>query len=278
MIKKYLIAALLVACTAGCDTTEKEAGNLLRKAENNYSAGNLLTAKQQIDSVRTLYPKAYRVLRNGLQLMRRIEIAEQERTIAFCDSLLPVRQAVADSLKSDFTLEKDTAYNETGTYVYKTHTVERNVQRCYVRSSVSEKGEMLLASVYYGPKPLEHTFLRLSTPDGTYVETPAIPYDGGNNYRFENLGMITEVVTYRADQAKNAVQFICANPEERIKAEYKGGKPYIIYLSDPDKKAICATYQLAAALNDIENMQQEIVKSRKKLEYLQKKLATPEKE
>ena len=278
MMKKYLIAAFLIACTAGCDSTEKEAGKLLRKAETSYTAGNLLTAKQQIDSIRTLYPKAYRVLRDGLQLMRRIEITEQERTIALCDSLLPLRRAAVDSLKGNFILEKDTAYNETGTYVYKTQTVERNLQRCYVRSQVSEKGEMLLASVYYGQKPLNHTSLRLSTPDGTYVETPAVPYDGGNNYRFEDLGMTTEVVTYRADQAKNAVQFICANPEERIKAEYKGGKPYIIYLSDIDKKAICATYRLAAVLNDIENMQQETEKSRKKLEYLQKKLAGPEKE
>lgn len=278
IMRKYFFGAFLLIWLAGCDSTEKQARRLLEQAETSYAGNDLFTAKKQIDSIRALYPKAYGAIRDGLQLMRRIEVTEQERNIAVCDSLLPIRLAAIDSLKKDFVLEKDTAYNETGTYVHRTQTVERNLQRCYLRSSVDEKGEMILASVYYGAKPLGHTSLRLSISDGTFAETPAIPYDGGSNYRFEDMGMTTEVVTYRPEQAKSAVRFVCTYPQERIKAEYKGGKPYILYLNDTDKKAICATFELASALNDVENMRRQTEKSRKKLAYLRKKLAKPDPE
>lgn len=274
-MKKSILSLSLLLLLVACNRTEKEAQARLNQAKTFYENNDLYAAKQAVDSIRALYPKEYKVIKEGLTLMRQIEVKEQERNIAFCDSLMPIRQAEFEELKKSFILEKDTAYNEIGNYVLKTQTVERNVQRCYVRCGVNEKGEMYLASVYYGKAPLKHTHIRVSTPDSLFAETQPIPYDGGNNYRFEDLGMTTEVVTCKAEQAADAIKLIASYPDKRIKVQYLGGKPFIIYMADLDKEAVRATYEFACVLSDIENMKKNTEKSRKKLEYLNKKLSSP---
>ena len=177
-----------------------------------------------------------------------------------------------DELKAGFVFEKDSAYEEIGNYIWKRQTIERNVQRCYVRCGVNEEGEMYLASVFYGGKPIEHTSIRLSTKDGQEAETTSIPFDGGLNYRFTDLGQTTEVVTYKGEHCESAVKLIYANEKERIKVEYKGGKPYTIYMADADKEAIVKTFNLATVLSDIHNMETLKAKSAKKIDYLNQKL------
>ena len=273
-MKKSAICIALAAVTlTGCNNDEKKAQARLDSARNMYERNELFAAKSEIDSIRILYPKEFKVIREGLTLMRQVEQKDAERNLAFCDSLIPIRQQELEGLKKGFNLEKDSAYNEIGNYVSKQQTIERNIQRCYIRSGVNEKGEMYLASVYFGANPLNHTGIKLSTKDGLFAETPAIPYDGGLNYRFKDLGNTTEVVTYQGEKCEDAVKFIFANQKERIKVEYTGGKPYVLYIADADKKAIASTYELATVLSDIEKLTKEKEKAIKKLAYLEKKLS-----
>lgn len=276
-MKKSAICIALAAVTlTGCNNDEKKAQARLDSARNMYERNELFAAKSEIDSIRILYPKEFKVIREGLTLMRQVEQKEAERNLAFCDSLIPIRQQELEGLKKGFNLEKDSTYNEIGNYVSKQQTIERNIQRCYIRSGVNEKGEMYLASVYFGANPLNHTGIKLSTKDGLFAETPAIPYDGGLNYRFKDLGNTTEVVTYQGEKCEDAVKFIFANQKERIKVEYTGGKPYVLYIADADKKAIASTYELATVLSDIEKLTKEKEKAIKKLAYLEKKLSGEE--
>ena len=90
------------------------------------------------------------------------------------------------------------------------------------------------------------------------------------NYRFKDLGNTTEVVTYQGEKCEDAVKFIFSNQKERIKVEYTGGKPYVLYIADADKKAITSTYELAVVLSDIEKLTKEKEKSIKKLTYLKR--------
>lgn len=273
-MKKSAICIALAAVTLiGCSNDEKKAQARLDSARNMYERNELFAAKSEIDSIRILYPKEFKIIREGLTLMRQVEQKEAERNLAFCDSLIPIRQQKLEGLKKGFNLEKDSAYNEIGNYVSKQQTIERNIQRSYIRSGVNEKGEMYLASVYFGANPLNHTGIKLSTKDGLFAETPAIPYDGGLNYRFKDLGNTTEVVTYQGEKCEDAVKFIFSNQKERIKVEYTGGKPYVLYIADADKKAIASTYELAVVLSDIEKLTKEKEKSIKKLAYLEKKLS-----
>lgn len=272
-MKKSAICIAFAAITlAACNQTEKEAQARLDNAKSMYERNEFFAAKSEIDSIRALYPKEYKVLKEGLALMRQVELKEAERTIAFCDSLLPIKIEEAETLKKGFTFEKDSVYEEIGNYIWKQQTIERNVQRCYLRSGVNEKGEIYLASVFYGGAPINHTGIKVSTPDGQFAETASIAYDGGLNYRFKDLGKTTEVVTYKGEKGLDAAKFIATNTKERIKTEYTGGKPYIMYIADGDKKAIAATYDLAIVLSDLENLIKEKDKSTNRIAYLKNKL------
>lgn len=272
-MKKSAICIALAAITlAACNQTEKEAQARLNNARSMYERNEFFAAKSEIDSLRALYPKEYKVLKEGLALMRQVELKEAERTIAFCDSLLPIKIEEAEALKKGFNFEKDSVYEEIGNYIWKQQTIERNVQRCYIRSGVNEKGEIYLASVFYGGAPINHTGIKVSTPDGQFAETATIAYDGGVNYRFKDLGKTTEVVTYKGEKGLDAAKFISTNVKERIKAEYTGGKPYTIYIADGDKKAIAATFDLATVLSDLENLIKEKDKSTNRIAYLKNKL------
>ena len=235
MKKLAICITLIAAILTGCNGDEKAAQARLDKARAMYENNEFFGAKNEIDSIRALYPKEVKVLKQGLTLMRQVEVKEAERNIAFCDSLLPIKLEEVEGLKKGFAFEKDSVYEEIGNYIWKQQTIERNVQRCY-------------------------------------AETASIPYDGGLNYRFKDMGSTTEVVTYKGEHCVDAVKFIYDNEKERIKVEYTGGKPYIIYMADADKKAIVNTFNLATVLSDIKSMNTLKEKSEKKIAYLKNKL------
>lgn len=258
---------------SGCGKT-KEAREELSLARTFYETGNYAAAKIAVDSLRLRYPREIDVLRDALTLMRLVERSESERNIAYCDSLMPLRSAEAEGLKKAFVFEKNEDNEDIGHYIWKQQTVERNVERSYVRCGVDEQGEIYLASVYFGRRPIHHTGLKVSTPDGAYALTATIPYDGAMNYRFEDGGNTTEVVTYQGDHCLDAVHFVCnADAKARIKAEFTGGKAFVLYPTAQERKAICATLDLAAVLSDLHAMQREKEKSLKKIALLDAKLS-----
>jgi hypothetical protein len=268
----YTICWMALAA-AGCSDREQEARARLDDARLLYEKDEWVAAKNAIDSIRALYPEQTKVLREALGLMRSVELKEAERNIAYCDSLLPVRQEEARrKVSGGFVFEKDTAYGGAGAYLRKRQTVERNVERSYLRCGVSEEGEMYLASVYFGSRPVGHTGLRVSTGDGLSAETASIPYDGGVNYRFEDGGNTSEIVTYKGENGLDAVRFIYANAGKRIRAEYTGGRRYAIDVGEADKEDIVATYDLASVLSEVRGLAAEREKAVRKKAYLEGKL------
>jgi hypothetical protein len=262
----------VLALTA-CGKRE-EAREQLQQARMLYENKQFGAAKNTIDTLRIRYPRELEVLKEALVLMRQVERGESERNMAFCDSLMPVRMEEAEKLKKGFVFEKDSIYEKIGNYVWKQQVIERNVERSYIRCGVNEKGEIYLASVYFGKRPLNHTGLKLSLPNGSYAETVSIPYDGGMNYRFKDEGNVTEVVTYKGENGLSAMHFVYLAPDKaRIKAEYTGGTAFSLPLGENDRKAIRATYDLAVVLKDIEFMRREKEKSIKKILYIDSKLA-----
>jgi hypothetical protein len=265
-----LLLTLLIL--TGCGE-EKEARQCLEEVKTMYENKAFAAAKSLIDTINIRYPREIAVRKEALTLMRLVERGECEQNIAYCDSLLPVRLAEAETLKKGFVFEKDTAYDDIGKYIRKTMTIERNVERSYIRCGVNEEGEMYIASVYFGSNPINHTGLKFSVSDGTLAETPSIPYDGGMNYRFKDMGNTTEVVTYKGENCKTIASFAFVTDEKkRIKAEYTGGKPFALYLSDNDKKDLKATFELAMVLSEINAMRKEKIRAEKKIGLIDEKL------
>ncbi|MDR0844247.1 MAG: hypothetical protein LBN71_03425 [Tannerella sp.] len=272
-LKSVSVWFLGILLLAGCGGKTKKAREHLEAARMLYENQQYAATKNAIDTIRLLYPREVEVLRESLALMRLTERSECERNIAYCDSMTPIRLEEVESLKKGFVFEKDSNYEDLGNYIWKQQVVERNVERSYIRCGVDEKGELYLSSVYFGGRPLNHTGLKLSAPNGTYAETATVPYDGGMNYRFKDEGNTTEAVTYKGEKCIEAVNLVYgADDKTRIKAEYTGGTAYSIYLTENDKKAIRATCDLAVVLNDIEAMRIEKERATKRILYLNSKM------
>jgi len=272
-IMKIVIGLLFIAALVASCGERKEAQKMLNEAKVLYENKQFAAAKIAIDSINILYPKEIEVRKEALTLMRLTERGESEQNIAFCDSLMPIRINELENLKKGFVFEKDPEYDDIGNFIWRTMTIERNVERSYIRCGVNEDGEMYITSLYFGGSPINHTGLKFSTNNNMFAETPAIAYDGGVNYRFKDNGNTSEVVTYKGDNCKEVANFISIIDEKlRVKAEYTGGKPYSLYLSDNDKKAIKATYELASVLSEITAMKKEKEKAEKKIMLIDEKL------
>lgn len=275
-LTKYLIAivlpTLLLFVTISCNQDRKKATEQLDLARKLYEQGNINQAKLEVDNIRLFYPKEYKIIKQGNRLMREIELSEQSRNIAFCDSLIQANENKLDSLTQGFILEKDPEYDTVGRWIYKTQTIERNIDRTYLRINVDEQGNIALASVYRGSSPIKHTTIKVSLPDGEYAETIEIAEDGANNYTFQDGGRYNEIVTFKNGKDNGVINFISTYTDSKIKVELIGKKHYTFILSKEDKEAILATYNLAVNLSETTRLKQEIELAKAKTKYLQKKI------
>ena len=156
-MKKIGLVALFALLLAACDDGgEKKAQLHLQKAETALKQENFNEAKLQIDSIRILYPKAFEARKQGIRLMQQVDLKEQQKSLVYLDSMMQVKQAQLDSIKGNFVLEKDTAYQEVGNYFYPTQTVEKNIGRSFLRGQVNEQGEMSITSIYCAGGKLHH--------------------------------------------------------------------------------------------------------------------------
>lgn len=105
-MKKAIILACLCGALAACENVEKKAALKLDEARAAFEAGNYNEAKMQIDSIKLLYPKAFDTRRQGIYLMQEVELKEQEKTVAYLDSMLAVKQQEFEAMKGKFVLEK----------------------------------------------------------------------------------------------------------------------------------------------------------------------------
>jgi hypothetical protein len=268
---KNLLPIFLILFAVACNSDKEKALTYLKNAQILYDNVDYDSAKINLDTIKTLFPKEFEVQRQGLQLARLIEIEEQKRNLVLFDSMTIVRQAEFEKMKAGFLFEKDVEYDDYGKYVDKQQKLEKKLQRSYIRCSVNELGEFFLASVYYGKQAIGHTQLKVTNDGKEFSETLNVPYDGGLNYSFVDLGMTTEIVTYKADKENGVVQFIYNNQNSILKAEYMGGKKYSLIVSQSDKNALVNTWNLALVLSDIEKLKKEKEKSLKRLEYLKTK-------
>lgn len=271
MNKKCFICLsfLLIAC----NSNRKQATIYLENAQKLYEQSEYTSAKNNLDSIKKLFPKEFGIQKQGLQLRRRIETKEQERNLNFCDSLLIVRLAEAETMKPGFLFEKDTAYDDVGKYIDKSQRLETKLQTSYIRTCVTEQGEMLFSSVFYGSRPIHHSQLRVSKANGEYAVTESIPYDGGLNYSFVDGEMTTEIVTYTQGKDDGVIHFIYDNKESALKADYLGKEKYSFTISTADKNALVKAFDFAVILSDIENLKKEKEKSSQRLKYLAGKLS-----
>lgn len=275
MKKTVLAAVCLMALLSGCNGDSKKAGALFQRAELAYALGDYSLAKLQIDSIRTLYPKAVEVRKAAISLMQHIDMQEQRKTLAYLDSMMQVKQAAFDSIKGNYVLEKDTAYQETGNYFYPTQVVEKNIGRSFLRAQVNEQGEMSLTSIYCAGGNIHHTAVKVSVDGNLFAQTSASP----DSYETTDLGRVIEKADYRVGKDDGGVaSFIVANQDKRtFRLEFIGDRSYRTTMRRDDVKAIAAISDLARILSAMEEIRKEQNEANLKLKFVMRKMEEAEK-
>ena len=265
-----LLYFLLLLCA--CNQNEQKAIELLFEAKSYHQQQQFSRAKLLLDSLNITYPKEISVRKESRELMRTIQIDEQKRNIAFCDSMLLEEKAHVEALKPQFIFEKNEEYDEIGKYIAKSHLLEKNLQKTYLRCGVNEQGEIYLASIYYGAKAINHNQLKVVARDGSYAATEVVARDGALNYSFSDGGMISEIVTYLQSKENGVIAFIYNLSNDQLKAELFNEKArYSFIISAADKQSIKETRDLATALTNIQQLNKEIEKAKKRIVILNTK-------
>ena len=268
MKKTGLSALLALSVLAGCgDGGEKAAQLHLQKAEKALQMEMFSEAKSQIDSIKVMYPKAFEARKQGIKLMQQVDLKEQQKTLVYLDSAMQVKQAQFDSIKGNFVLEKDTAYQEIGNWFYPTQVVEKNVGRSFLRGQVNELGEMSLTSIYCAGGQLNHTSVKVSVGD-TFAETPM----SNDSYTTTDLGKAIEKADYKVGEDGGVVGFILANQDKNIQLTFIGDKTYRTAMQKNDRKAIVELTELARILSGMEEIRKQQKEANLKIQFVTRKM------
>lgn len=267
MMKKLIILFCgTLALTACGNGIEKKAGEKLTLAKAAYERGDYDEAKTQLDSIKILYPKAFETRKAGQALMLDVEMKSQQRTLTYLDSALQAKQAAFDAIKDKYVLEKDAEYQQTGNYLCPTQTIEKNLNRSYLRFQVNELGIMSMTSIYCGSNNIHHTAVKVIAPDGTYAETPA----SKDSYETTVMNMKIEKADYKLEEG-GVIDFLSVNKDKNIKVEYLGDRVYKTTMPPADRQAAAAIYELSKILSDIQYIKSEKDAANLKIEFIQKK-------
>ncbi len=89
-----------------CGDNSNEANAQYEKARKLFENGQYANAKNAIDSIELLYPKAFKQIKAGMLLMCRVKQKESEQNLLYIDSVLKVRQTELEAVKKNFRFEK----------------------------------------------------------------------------------------------------------------------------------------------------------------------------
>ena len=269
IIKGVFFFMLAITFLFSCNSRqnlEKQADVRLKHIEQLINHNSLNEAKIEIDSFHMLFPRLVNKRRIAAAYSDTIVGRESSRSLAYCDSILPLEQHAADSIQKNFRYEKDKIYQETGNFIYKTQNTENNATRIYLKAYVDDNADYYLISNYCGPK-LEHTSVEVST-NNLFAHTDTINTSDPDYHSFTDDGLRWEVVTFKNESGKTVSAFIAQNVSQKIKVILHGKKDYVYFLADSDKKAIYETYNLWIVKKDILRLQFEIKKATAKIERI----------
>ena len=268
MKKPILFLTTLCCLLIACEDVEKKAGEKLQQARQAYEAGRYNEAKMQIDSIKILYPKAFDTRRAGIYLMQDVELAEQQKTLAYLDSLLQIRQAELEDQKSRFVLEKDTVYQQIGRYLAPAQVIEKNLHRSYLRFQTDETGMMSLTSIYCGKGNIHHTAVKVTAPDGTFAETPA----SKDSYETSDLGEKIEKADYKLGEDGGVILFVGQHKDQNLRVTYTGDRTYSTTLSRADRQAAADVYQLSQLLSSITQIKKDMEEAERKIRFVEENM------
>jgi len=201
-----------------------------------------------------------------------IALTEQERSLAYYDSLYQTLLPVADSLLKEFRYEKNEQYEQyeqNGKYTHRLLRSTQNTSRNYIQANVRDDATTEVKFFYYGAKPadLQEVVLSVDSLQDTFR---------GSTHAFEAEGW-HETLTLGQDDAIRCLHFVDVYSAARIRVSLAGAKSRaVFYISDNDKKALMSTYRLGITMRDIHDLETHMRMTSLQIEKYQKRLENKE--
>lgn len=266
-MKKVILLACLCCTLFSCEDVEKKAGEKLQAAREAFELGNYNEAKILIDSIKMLYPKAFETRRAGIGLMQEVELKEQEKSLVYLDSMLQAKQKDFDAIKGKYTFEKDPEYQNIGNYLHPSQVIEKNLHRSFLRFQVDENGVMSMTSIYCGAGNIHHVGVKVTTPDGSFAETPT----SKDSYETSDMNEKIEKADYKLGEDGNVIEFLNLNKDKNIRVEFIGDRRYTTTMSPTDRQAVAGVYELSKILSAIQQIKKEQEDANLKIGFINKK-------
>ncbi|MDH8700785.1 hypothetical protein M2138_000116 [Dysgonomonadaceae bacterium PH5-43] len=271
-MKKYSLLFVVALIIVSCNDEEKAAKELLNEAKALYENTEYGSAKLKLDKIKEDYPKELEIRKEALSLNREIEIKEQQRNIAYCDSMIIVRNKEAKAMLPQFAFVK-TEYDNVGRYYYKEFNPQPNYTAArYINVHVNERNDLVLTSVYKG-NAIGHNQIKAYISSGEYATTEKIPNDKAANYSFTDaLGTTYETVTYQNGRDNGVLAFIGTYADKNITIDFIGKQTVTHTLSNKEKQAVLHTVKFYTIKEDVKQFEKEIAKAKDRLWYLERKV------
>ncbi|MBO7234687.1 MAG: hypothetical protein J6V13_06840 [Paludibacteraceae bacterium] len=245
----FLIGFMAVSCQSETDTQKAE--RYLDQARRSVAESHYNQAKILLDSIHECYPREVAVRRMAKHLADTISVIENERTVFYCDSLIPLKYEEINNALKNFRREDDTAYIDEARYVHRLLRTENNALRCYLQAKVGEKGTIFLKSMYCG-RPIEHHLVEL------HNNAFSVKAKGDNVHAFKLDNTHCETLMFAQNEALSLLNFINEYAQERIEVMLVGASSsYSYVLMESERKAMAESYALSVLLSDYERLMQE---------------------
>lgn len=268
-MKKVVLSLSLFILLIACGKSQDEKAQVkLDAAQAAFNERNFNQAKIEIDSIKILYPKAFKSRRTGIGLMQEVELKEQEVTLTYLDSLQEIRELELDSIKGQYTFEKNEEYQDTGNYFWPTQTVERNIHRTFLRFQVNERGVLSMTSFFCNTYNINHNKIRITAPDDSFAETPTTQ----DTYQTTDLGVKIEQADFKQGEDGGVLNFIYLNADKTLRVAYIGDRTFNTTLLAADKKALVGVYNLAIILSALEDIRINKEEANLKIRFIKQKM------
>lgn len=269
LLLPLMSSIIALSCLIACNDIEKQAELKLQEAKAAFQQGDFEVAKQLIDSIKVLFPKAFDTRKASLALQREVELAEQRQLVDTINVKLADTQQAIGEIKDKFVLEKDEQYQRIGNYFDKSQTVEKNIHRSFLRFQVSEEGKLSMTSTYCGAGNIHHTAVKVTASDGSSAETP----NSKDSYETTDLGEHIEKADYKYGEDGGVIDFIVAHQDDNLKVQFMGDRSFNTSMTAADRKAAVNISKLATLLNKLTELSKAKEEAQLKIRYIEKRIA-----
>lgn len=264
-MKKILFWGAAAILFAACgESVDSKAGKLLQQANEAYAAGEYQSAKLMIDSIRNSYPTAFEARRGALNLMRDVELAEQQRSLDHCNVMIAALSARRDSMLVNFEYEKDSRYQNEGSYIHASQANRLNVFNSLLRARTTESGRAFITSVYRGKRISQHT-VKVSAGDSYASCDKAF-----SAHTYRNLGINNERLDFIYGEDGGIMDFISLATQP-ITVQLTGSDGNHSYaLRGEDAKAVAQVVELSRVLKAIAEHREMAAEAQRHIDFVKK--------